>query len=71
MALYSAVEFAKQGATGLILHYLGDEATEAEVIQLKKELEQDPGVRTVSVPGDIADPETAKKVLPVLRMPLI
>ncbi|PPQ62827.1 hypothetical protein CVT24_000521 [Panaeolus cyanescens] len=57
-----ALEFAKQGAAGLILHYLGDPVTEEEVKSLKKEVEEQ-GVQAVIIPGDIAELETTKKIV--------
>ncbi|KAF5312265.1 hypothetical protein D9619_003547 [Psilocybe cf. subviscida] len=58
----SARAFAKHGAAGLILHYLGDEETEKEVQVLKAEIEGI-GARAVTIPGDIGDIETAKKIV--------
>ena len=58
-----AVEAARHGATGLILHYFGDEVTEKEVITLKEEVESTfSNAKVVTVPGDIADPTTSTKV---------
>lgn len=37
--LTSALEFAKHGASALILHYFGDEATEGEIQSLQREIE--------------------------------
>jgi len=51
-----AVECAKHGAKGLILHYYGDQVTKDEVISLKDSLGQ---VETITVPGDISDPATS------------
>jgi L-rhamnose 1-dehydrogenase len=59
--LCSALEFAKQGASGLILHYLGDDETEREVRSLKTEVEGY-GASAIAVAGDIADLETTRKV---------
>jgi len=47
---YSAQEFAKYGAAGLVLHYYGDPETEAEVQSLKKEIESNER-KVVVVPG--------------------
>lgn len=58
----SAQEFAKHGASGFVLHYLGDTTTESEVLSLKQEIETD-NVRVVIIPGDIADSATSAKVL--------
>ena len=58
-----AIESAKHGATGLVLHYLGDHETEAEILLLKQEIEVAyTHSRVVGIPGDIADPETAHQV---------
>lgn len=57
----------------MILHYLGDEETEKEVQVLKAEIEGI-GARAVTIPGDIGDIETAKKVSlqsPALELTLI
>lgn len=62
-----AVEAARQGAIGLILHYLGDEKTEDEVQTLKLEIEASYGARVVAVPGDIADAQTATRVRSYFR----
>ena len=56
-----AVETAKHGATGLVLHYFGDEATTKEVEILKQEIESTyTHAKAVVVPGDIALRETFK-----------
>ncbi|KAF8640413.1 hypothetical protein AX17_000079 [Amanita inopinata Kibby_2008] len=57
-----AVEFAKHGVSALVLHYLGDEATETEMKSLREELERE-NVKVAIVPGDIADPATSTKVV--------
>ena len=58
-----ALECAKHGATGLILHYLGDEATEKEILSLKEQIETTyPHTKVIAVPGDIAQRETSLKV---------
>lgn len=57
----SALEFVKQGASGLILHYLGDDETTQEVHSLQKEVEEQ-GAQAAIIPGDIAKLETSKKV---------
>ncbi len=58
-----AVECAKHGATGLILHYFGDEATTKEIQSLKEEIESlHTHSKVVAVPGDIAQRETSHKV---------
>ena len=58
-----AVECAKNGATGFILHYYGDEATTKEIESLKEEIETKYApAKVVAVPGDIAQRETSKKV---------
>ena len=58
-----AVECARHGATGLILHYFGDDATTREVESLKSEIESlHTHCKVVYVPGDIAERETSLKV---------
>ena len=58
-----ALETAKYGATGLILHYFGDKETESEMQSLKQEVEKiNPKAKVVSVPGDISDSATSSKV---------
>ncbi|KAJ7597002.1 hypothetical protein C8J56DRAFT_304293 [Mycena floridula] len=57
-----AVEFAKHGASGLALHYLGDPVTESEINTLKQELESDT-VKVITIPGDIANPETSANIV--------
>lgn len=61
-SLSSANEFVNHGAKALILHYLGDNETEAEIQSLKREIISS-GVDVQVVPGDIADPATATKVV--------
>jgi len=61
MHSFSALEFVKQGASGLILHYFGDQATTQEIRTLQEEVESK-GVRSVAIPGDMADLQTSKKV---------
>lgn len=56
--MYSAVEFARQGAAGLALHYLGDPTTESEIMLLKEQLQSDT-LKIVVIPGDIARRETS------------
>ena len=66
-----AVESAKYGATGLILHYYGDSETENEINALKQEVEKDyPHSKVATVPGDIADPKTSVKVSNIIRGPM-
>ena len=58
-----AVECAKHGATGLILHFFGDPATEKEVLSLQRDIEVNYApAKAVVVPGDIGDPATSTKV---------
>ena len=58
-----AIECAKHGATGLILHFLGDPVTEQEVLSLQRDIETNyASAKAVVVPGDIGDPATSKKV---------
>jgi len=59
--LDSAVEFAKHGACGLILHYQGNAETEVEIQSLQSQVESDT-LKVVTVPGDIGDPDTSTKV---------
>ena len=58
-----AIECAKHGATGLILHFLGDAVTEKEALSLQREIEtcHEPA-KAVIVPGDIGDPATSSRV---------
>ncbi|RDX55792.1 NAD-P-binding protein [Lentinus brumalis] len=59
-----AIECAKHGATGLILHYFGDEATTKEIQSLKEEIESlHTHSKVVAVPGDIAQRETSHKIV--------
>ncbi|CAK5280521.1 unnamed protein product [Mycena citricolor] len=62
-----ALEFAKHGATGLILHYFGDAETEKEIQSLKHEIESNSAYtqkpKVVVVPGDISDPTTSSKIV--------
>ncbi|KAG1783997.1 NAD(P)-binding protein [Suillus placidus] len=60
-----AVESAKHGAIGLILHYFGDQETEAELQSLKEEIyaTAHDHCQVVGVPGDIADSETSQKIV--------
>ncbi|KII93746.1 hypothetical protein PLICRDRAFT_49763 [Plicaturopsis crispa FD-325 SS-3] len=59
-----ALECAKHGATGLLLHYYGDPETEAEINALKVEVEGlHSHTKAIAVPGDIGDAETSKKVV--------
>lgn len=58
-----AMEFSKQGAFGLILHYYGDEETNQEVKTLQESIQNSSQTKTLTVPGDIADPETSKKIV--------
>lgn len=63
-----AVECAKYGATGLILHYYGDEATTKEIQDLKEEIENlHTHSKVLAVPGDIAHKETSTKVQIIAR----
>lgn len=61
----TALEFAKHGATGLALHYFGDEATTAEIESLEREIAASyPQAKVVAVPGDIANSATSTAVRP-------
>jgi len=57
----SAIEFAKHGAGGLILHYQGNTETEVEIRSLQSQVESS-ALRVVTVSGDIGDPDTSAKV---------
>lgn len=59
-----AREFARYGASGLLLHYYGDSVTTDEIRSLKEEIETSTGgsCKVVTVPGDIGDPATAAKI---------
>ena len=59
----TALEFAKHGSTGLILHYYGDETTAQEIKTLEEEIRAVSGAcKVVAVPGDIGIRETSLKV---------
>ena len=59
----TALEFAKHGSTGLILHYYGDETTTQEVKTLEEEIRAVTGAcKVVAVSGDIGLRETSSKV---------
>ncbi|KZV77690.1 NAD-P-binding protein [Peniophora sp. CONT] len=58
-----AVECAKHGAKGVVLHYFGDSATQAEVDELATELSTNYGTKVVTVPGDIGLHETSLKIV--------
>ena len=58
----TASECARQGAVGLVLHYLGDNETTKEAIELKREIEAGYSQCKVAiVAGDIALKETSQK----------
>lgn len=58
-----ALDIAKHGATGLILHYYGDKETTAEAESLTEEIASTyPHAKVLTVPGDIGNPETSQKV---------
>lgn len=58
-----ALESARQGASGLVLHYFGDLETEREITSLKEVIERDYlEAKVVVVPGDIADAATSIEV---------
>ncbi|THH11215.1 hypothetical protein EW145_g798 [Phellinidium pouzarii] len=60
----TALEVAKQGATGLILHYFGDEETTEEIHSLKRDLERFyPVCKVIAIPGDIAKRETSLQIV--------
>ncbi|EIM92511.1 NAD-P-binding protein [Stereum hirsutum FP-91666 SS1] len=59
-----ALDIAKHGATGLILHYYGDKETTAEAESLTEEIASTyPHAKVLTVPGDIGNPETSQKVV--------
>ncbi|KIJ32046.1 hypothetical protein M422DRAFT_61591 [Sphaerobolus stellatus SS14] len=58
-----ALEAAKQGAKGLVLHYFGDEATTEEVKTLQSEIGDKFTAESIAVSGDIAEEETSKKIV--------
>jgi L-rhamnose 1-dehydrogenase len=59
-----ALKFAEHGCSALVLHYLGDSATDEEIKSLQAEIQgKYPTVNTIAVPGDIADPATSTKVV--------
>ncbi|KAK7694716.1 hypothetical protein QCA50_001904 [Cerrena zonata] len=59
-----AIEFAKHGATGLVLHYFGDDETTKEIQTLKQEIEGTYSpAKVTTIPGDIADPKTATTII--------
>ncbi|KAI0275101.1 NAD-P-binding protein [Gloeopeniophorella convolvens] len=58
-----AIECAKNGAKGVILHYIGDSEAK-EISSLVDELGSHyPGTSWCTVPGDIADPRTSQKIV--------
>ncbi|KAF9015128.1 hypothetical protein BDQ17DRAFT_1395477 [Cyathus striatus] len=57
-----ALEFAKHGALKLVLHYLGDTETKHEMDSLVEELSK-VRAEVITVPGDIAEPATATKIV--------
>ncbi|KAJ8515371.1 hypothetical protein ONZ45_g7207 [Pleurotus djamor] len=58
-----ALEFARQGASGLVLHYLGDESTTKEVLELEAEIKRLTQAKVVTIAGDIADPSTSRQIV--------
>ncbi|KAK0208246.1 NAD(P)-binding protein [Desarmillaria ectypa] len=54
-----ALEFAKHGASGLVLHYF---ETDEEILSLKAEIEIH-NTRVVTVYGNISDPATSTKIV--------
>jgi len=58
-----ALESAKQGAKGLILHYLGDAATTTEIESLRAEVALIHGAETIAVGGDIGEQETSTRIV--------
>ena len=63
----TAIECAKHGASGLILHYYGDKETTEEAEQLKTSIQREyTKCKVVIIAGDIALQETSKKVCIVI-----
>jgi len=59
----TALDCARHGAH-LVLHYLGDQATQDEVESLGKEITGlGSGRKSIAVPGDISDEATAQKIV--------
>jgi L-rhamnose 1-dehydrogenase len=59
----TALAVVKHGATGLILHYFGDEATTSEIGTLRTEVASiNPNTKVVDVSGDISNPNTSTQV---------
>ncbi|TFK77133.1 NAD(P)-binding protein [Pluteus cervinus] len=58
-----AIEFSKQGAAGLILHYFGDTDTTREVHELQEAIESSSQTGTLSIPGDIGEPATSQHIV--------
>lgn len=59
----AVVECAKQGVSGIIVHYFGDDVTTNEAHTLQFEIEGEySGCKVVLVPGDIAELDTSMKV---------
>ncbi|OCB90103.1 NAD-binding protein [Sanghuangporus baumii] len=60
----TALEFAKHGSSGLVLHYYGDETTAQEVKMLEEEIHTvSRACKVVAVPGDISIRETSLKIV--------
>lgn len=60
----TAIEFVKQGATCITLHFYGDEATTSEIISLGDEIRAlNDSCKTISVSGDIALQETSTRIV--------
>ncbi|KAF8521502.1 NAD-P-binding protein [Gautieria morchelliformis] len=58
-----ALESAKQGAKGLVLHYLGDPPTTDEVTTLQTVIAHTHGALTITVAGDIGEQETSFRIV--------
>ena len=59
----AVVESAKQGASGIIAHYFGDDVTTKEANDLKNKVEEAyAACKVLLVPGDIAEHDTSKQV---------
>ncbi|KLO17030.1 NAD-P-binding protein [Schizopora paradoxa] len=60
----AVLESVKQGASGIIAHYYGDEETTKEAQSLRLEVEKSlTGCKAILVPGDIAKHETCIQIV--------
>ena len=59
----AVLESVKQGASGVIVHYFGDDVTTKEARELQLEVEKSStGCKAILVPGDIANYDTSTQV---------